>query len=434
MTILVNVYRKESMGDKKKIAVFLGLYKSLNETFVLNELIEMQLRSIPATIYYEAISTKQVQPEYKKIVIPSASIYDCPFRLLKSHMGSVFSAHAQAFFYHPRGYFRALRFLIRVFNYTNVHIFIRAGLLVDALRRDDVNLIYVHDSETVSLLGIMCSFFIGVPCGIIFHTEGLFAKQKFLKEKIMVSNFSVFQSSYSKFYAKLVTGISSEVAQKMFINSSAGIDTDFFKPDNTKERIGTPGALKVVSVARLEELKGLNRLIQAIYLLKKKRIAIWCVIVGYGSKEKELRQLVQSLDLMKEVHFAGKIRHSKKLLHLMQSADMFILPSIVDQKGDRDMQPNVVKEAMAVGLPVIASRLGGIEEVINDGVNGFLLSSCSPADIARAIWSVSRMSKKNIDEIKKQARNTIKKKFDRKKVTEELFNLFDNQINGYPLN
>lgn len=244
-----------------------------------------------------------------------------------------------------------------------------------------------------------------------------------------MTDFSVFQSYYSKMVAINYLHAAPAVIKKMYVISSTGIDTAFFQPKKKPSKYKIIGALRIISVARIEEMKGFDRLIYAIDTLTKKDIHINCQIIGYGSKTHELLQLIRSLHLTGIVTLLGPIAHTPRFVRLLDAADVFVLPSVVDAQGDRDMQPNAVKEAMAMKLIVITPDFGGIREVIQDEKNGFLLKNSGPDSLVHAIENVVRLPPRVRHAMGEQARKTILENYEADDVSDKLINLFQQYAN-----
>jgi glycosyltransferase involved in cell wall biosynthesis len=147
-----------------------------------------------------------------------------------------------------------------------------------------------------------------------------------------------------------------------------GVDIDIFKPafkKNENDRV------KLLFVGRLSEQKRVDYLIEALKNLVGDGLTdVCCEIIGDGPLKKELLNLTNQLNLKKYVKFLGWINRDDLLVHY-QDADIFVLPS-----SDEGM-PNVLLEAMAIGLPIIASNISGNNELVKSGVNGFLFNSKS---------------------------------------------------------
>lgn len=407
------------------IAFFISWHRAANETFVANELYSLQTSGVFGSIYYERLNKKNIQPINLRLNYPCHFIFSYPFRNLRGHKREKIFAHLSLLSLNPIGYLKAVIFFLRMPIAKDRDLFILMGLIAVRLRWSKTALIYIHDGKWISFAGILCSFLAGIPCGVIFHTEYVFARPEDLIQKLVNANFSIFQSLYSRNHAIAITGVDQKVKRNMHVISSPGVDVEFFRPPVNK---AGHSELRMLSIGRLEEMKGFDLLIRAIKIIRGKDIDAQCTIIGYGSREKYLKRLVDKLQLGRYVSFPGFIGHSGELLQQMGNSDIFILPSVVDSKGDRDMQPNAVKEAMAMELLVITSSLGGIEEVIDDGVNGFLLPSSDPGAIAATIMRVWSMPDKSKEVIRRRARNTILNKHEASIIADQLVRLFRKKI------
>jgi glycosyltransferase involved in cell wall biosynthesis len=135
-------------------------------------------------------------------------------------------------------------------------------------------------------------------------------------------------------------------------------------------------------VGRLAVEKGLKYLVEAISLCKKDGIELDLTIVGDGDERKALENLIDEQNLGKYVDFKGFVPLGEEMQKIYRQADVFILPSTSEG------MPKVLIEALANGLVVIASHVGGIPTLIQNGVNGLLIASRSPSSIADAIQKI----------------------------------------------
>lgn len=138
-----------------------------------------------------------------------------------------------------------------------------------------------------------------------------------------------------------------------------------------------------LQVGHLEHRKGQEVLIQAIALLHSRSLLQrnWQVVIeGEGPLRSYLENLVASYGLENYVNLIGK---SDCIFHLYQASDFLVHPSTFN-----DDLPNVVSEAMSLGLPVIASNHAGLPEQVEDGANGFLVTPGDPEMLATALWKV----------------------------------------------
>jgi N-acetyl-alpha-D-glucosaminyl L-malate synthase BshA len=131
----------------------------------------------------------------------------------------------------------------------------------------------------------------------------------------------------------------------------------------------------IIFVGRFRPEKAVKYLIEALAIVRQKDQSVRLLLVGEGPEEDNLKQLVRQFNLGDCVEFAGQIPN-EQVPQYLAAADIFILPSLSEGF------PNVVLEAMAVGLPVVASRVGGLPEIIEEGENGFLVEPKKPEQIA----------------------------------------------------
>jgi glycosyltransferase involved in cell wall biosynthesis len=143
----------------------------------------------------------------------------------------------------------------------------------------------------------------------------------------------------------------------------------------------------IVAIGRLIEKKGFVDLIHACRLLKERGKSFRCEIIGEGPLEKELRGQIDQLDLQDCVELLGPKPQHEIAEHLA-AGTVFVLPSTIDPGGGMDNLPTVIMEAMATGLPVISTAIGGIPEMIVENETGILVPAGDAAALARAIEKV----------------------------------------------
>ncbi len=161
-----------------------------------------------------------------------------------------------------------------------------------------------------------------------------------------------------------------------------GIDLKMFKPVSReksvqkREEFSCRGKRVVGIIARLADVKGHCFLIDAINMVRQTIPDVMLLIVGTGKEEQRLRDQVRRLKLEQHVLFYPTVNQSADLLGIF---DCFVLPSLEEGLGLSIM------EAQAAGLPVIASRVGGIPSLIEDGETGLLVNPGSAEELSEAI-------------------------------------------------
>lgn len=161
-----------------------------------------------------------------------------------------------------------------------------------------------------------------------------------------------------------------------------GIDIDAFAWRAPRDPQQLP--VRLVLVARLVEKKGVRWAILALAHLLRRGRQLELTLVGEGPLRAALQQQVRDLGIAEHVHWRGELSNTQVIGEL-RNADVLLAPSVRASDGDEDAPVNTLKEAMAIGLPVIGTRHGGIPELIEHGVNGYLVPERDDAALADAI-------------------------------------------------
>ena len=170
-----------------------------------------------------------------------------------------------------------------------------------------------------------------------------------------------------------------------------GVDGEKFAPDPRKRRLwrsrlGVPQAAPLVlSVGRMATKKGYHVLLACLGDLLERHGDAHFVLAGGGDLLEKFRAATKAH--RSRVHLPGAVGHDD-LPELYCAADAFVLPAVHDRKGNVDGLPNVILEAMASALPVVASEISGIPLAIDDGVHGYLVPEQDPAALCQALSRV----------------------------------------------
>jgi len=210
-----------------------------------------------------------------------------------------------------------------------------------------------------------------------------------------------------------------------------GADPDRFKPDQSSLDLASTqdrSKNKIIfsSLGRMVHKKGFHLLLQAMSELIKKVPTAHLKIGGEGPLRSVLLDEVKKLGLEEHVSLPGRIPWDQ-VPNFLQSSDVFVLPSIMDEQGNVDGLPTVLLEAMSTGKPVIASRIGGIPLVIEDNINGLIFE-------AGNVQSLTNRMTQLIDDLAlreslgQAARKSVFDKFNWKQVCISLQTLFTDAI------
>ncbi len=166
---------------------------------------------------------------------------------------------------------------------------------------------------------------------------------------------------------------------KVAVSPDKGIDLELFRPDYTTNRFSDPkNNMKILYVGRLSEIKGLGYLIESFKNINHKFPSSRLEMIGDGPVKRNLKKKIDDLGMNDRVDIKGYVKY-EELPEYYRSADIFVLPSLSEGLS------NVLMEAMACGLPVVATDVGGNGELILDGKGGYLVPPKEPSKLYRSL-------------------------------------------------
>ena len=163
-----------------------------------------------------------------------------------------------------------------------------------------------------------------------------------------------------------------------------GIDPAYY---SSKEKISDIKQLDILSIGSLQPYKGFIFLIEACAQLGSRGIPFRCRIVGGGDLRPMLEQAIQKNKLEDSVTLVGP-QTQDEVSQLLQTANCYVQPSIITPSGKMEGIPVVLMEAMASGLPVIASSISGIPELVKNGETGWLVP---PEDVGALVETLEEI-------------------------------------------
>lgn len=239
----------------------------------------------------------------------------------------------------------------------------------------DVGLIYVHFLHTPASVARYAALTRGLPFAFSAHAKDIYTTPRWdLKAKIDDAAWGATCTAYNH---KVLSDLADEPGKVELVYH--GLDTSRFPPPPSRE--GRKGPLRIVSVCRAVEKKGLDDLIAALGRLPKD--LDWRFDHIGGGKTAPLEALSQRLGIADRIAFRGAMAR-EKVIEAYAQADIFALASRIARNGDRDGLPNVIMEAMAMGLPVVSTAVSAVPEIVDEAV-GILTPPQDPAAIAAAI-------------------------------------------------
>jgi glycosyltransferase involved in cell wall biosynthesis len=227
---------------------------------------------------------------------------------------------------------------------------------------------------TISLPGLVSKIFLKKPYIVWARGSDVYLPDKFTKliSKVVLKNASYIIALNEDMKRKINTIYKRE----NIIVVPNGIELEKFKdiyPQKQDNKIKT-----IIFVGTLRPVKGVEYLIKAMSIIHEKLPDTNLLIVGDGPDREKLETLAQELDLQGCTCFAGNVSN-EKIPEYMAKADLFVLPSLSEGF------PLVILEAMASGLPIVTTNIGGLPDIVKNGENGFLVEPKNPEALADKI-------------------------------------------------
>jgi N-acetyl-alpha-D-glucosaminyl L-malate synthase BshA len=302
--------------------------------------------------------------------------------------------------------------------------------LLWTLKKKKIDLIHAHWSLPQGLLGISAKYILKIPCVTTLHGSDIFGLRHPIfrslnKLAIIHSDACTANSRATVNRARKVSGSRNLRIVPM------GVDPNRFRKttavDDLKEKLMLDGEV-ILSVGRLIDLKGTDYLIKALPKVLLRFPKAKALIIGSGPRKNHLLKLAKDLQMQENIVFIDQIPNAE-LSKYYSLADVFVLPSIANQKGETEGFGVVLLEAMACGLPVIGSDVGGIPDIIRNNETGLLVGQKDSQDLSnqliRLLTDAALQNKLAVN-----ARNLIEARFSWEMVAERFIKIYRDVLEG----
>ncbi|EHR72775.1 glycosyltransferase [Burkholderiales bacterium JOSHI_001] len=356
----------------RPIGLLVRMFPKLSETFVLEEVLGLERLGVDLRIYTlappsDAVSHGAAARVRSPVVQVPERPWAAPLDFLACQLGWLAAS--------PSRYLKAARQAASR-GAAGWADFARAGWLARRCRRDGVGHLHTHFIAKPADVAELVQAVAGLPFSVSAHAKDIYLSDAAdLRRKLQAARFTV---TCTDFNCQTLRAIAPQAQVHRMYH---GIDHGVFNP--VRRASGSLVPL-ILSVGRLREKKGLDTLINACRLLQARGVPFRCEIVGYGEQHDSLAAQIAANGLQDEVVLAGKLTREHVIERYARAA-VFVQPSRVAADGDRDGIPNVLLEAMAIGVPVVATRVSGIPELVQHRKSGLLVEPDEPAALADAI-------------------------------------------------
>jgi glycosyltransferase involved in cell wall biosynthesis len=296
-------------------------------------------------------------------------------------------------------------------------IFPKAVYLGAEMRRAGVTHLHAHFANHPTTAAYVIRRLFDIPYSFTGHGADLQVDQHMLEQKVASA---AFVRAISEDGRRLISDYATPRSQEKIVVVPCGVDTAMFTGQPRPRESDRP--LRLLCVATLYEVKGHAYLFEAIARLLERGVDVRCLLVGDGPDRQALEARVAELRLSSRIEFLGQ-RTREEVIGLMHDADLLVVPSIPTSSGRREGLPVVIMEAMSAELPVVASGISGIPELVEDGQTGLLVR---PKDADALADAINRLhtDKELRQRIVASALALVRERYDLDVVSAALLELF----------
>ena len=357
----------------KRVAVLVKRFPRLSETFILNEFLELRRQGLAVDLFaIRDPHESRSQPEALALV-PEVT-YLCTTSLWKELPRMLRTARR-----YPWGTIRATGYSLTRHTLPAIRNLFFALVLVDRLGDGPPAHLHAHFMHAPAAIAFLAHKINGQPYSMTGHAKDIYTT---LPENVQ----------RRCRHARFVTTCTD--ANRRFLVDQLGLDEDKvhlcrhgvdLQRFTSIERAPLPG--RILSIGRLVPKKGFDVLVRASGELHRRGVSFQAHVIGGGDLRPELEELAGLEGVADRIRFFGS-RPQADLLQEFAEAEAFALAPVIMENGDRDGIPNVLLEALASGIPVIASAVSGIPEIIIEGVTGRLVPERRPDLLASVLADV----------------------------------------------
>jgi colanic acid/amylovoran biosynthesis glycosyltransferase len=359
----------------RRIGYVLKRFPRLSETFVAAELIELERQGEQVAVF--AVSRPDESVRHAFVDELRAPVVYLPYRPLRQP-GRVARALRRVLRSDPRGWLEAARYCVWPPRRKGVRRLLQATVLRDEMERAGIDHAHAHFATAAARLANLAWRMGGPSYSVTAHAKDIYHEEvrvDHLRDKLGPARFVAAVSGAGRDHLEELAGLDGRLA--VVPNS-----VDLRRLGPPRSGAGAPGL--VLAVARLVEKKGLHDLVQACGLLRRRAATagIQLEVVGAGPLRGPLREAAERLGV--NARFLGALPQ-EEVLERYRRASVYCLPCVVAGSGDRDGLPTSVLEAMALGVPVVTTAVGGLPEAVIDGRTGLVVPEHDPEALAAAL-------------------------------------------------
>lgn len=366
----------------RKIAYIMSRFPHLPETFILREMDELTRQGFDIALYPLVRQHEETIHEEAKRWLPQVR----PLPLLSWPM---ITANLRAAFKQP-AVFLSLWLYTLLGSWRDPYMLVRLLILLpqsvyaaQAMQKENIDHIHAHYATFPAFAAWVINQLTGISYSVTVHAHDIFVRHTMLKRKLKEAAFVVAISEYNREYLGAVAGRNEIVGKTHIVH--CGIEPQAYEPASLVRKAGDP--LQIVHVGSLQPYKGQRYLIEACRQLQDRGVPFHCTIIGGGEEEANLSKMIKQLGLESVVHLLGS-KTQQDVARFLPTAHCYVQPSVITPSGKMEGIPVALMEAMASRLPVVATAISGIPELVRPGETGFLVPPADASALADALMTV----------------------------------------------
>jgi glycosyltransferase involved in cell wall biosynthesis len=402
------------------LGMILKGYPRISETFISNEI--RLLEKLGFKIHLISMRQPRENFTHDSVKEIQASVDYLPETLLKP-LPRLLYHNLRLAANRPGTYRAALKTAWRRFARTRksatIKHLLQAGYLVQhILPARQVTHLHAHFAHSPTSVALFTSRLTGLPFSFTAHAKDIYTSDpRQICEKIALARFVVTCTEYNrKHLQKLSDGHTTPIHRNYH-----GIDLGLFSTE--MEALHVPAQpYHLLTVARLTAKKGLPTIYKALRMLRERGIEFEHIHIGGGEDRDQIISLIKEFKLGTVARLLGTQPHAVVSEHYRR-ADLFVLGCEIAPNGDRDGIPNVLMESMAMGLPVVATNISGIPELVENERTGLLAPPGNPERLAESMLRMLTdmdLRKRVITAAKRR----VMRKFDNRRLIQELAEVY----------
>lgn len=360
-----------------RIGYLLKMYPRFSETFIVNEILELERQGLEILIF--SLKSPEGGRFHPNLAMVQAPVTYLPEYGQKEFWGFL-KENWEQLKIHSWDLQPALEYAFKDDLNKGMIPFMQALNLCLLLKKYNISHLHAHFASLPAYVAMLANLISGISYSFTAHAKDIYnyqINQELLKDKIARARFVITVSEFNRRHLLNLCDNGNHSKIKVVYN---GINLNLFSPDGGVPRQNN----LILTVGRLVPKKGFEDLIEACNILKSKGENFTCKIVGAGELESVLRQKILEKNLQDQVDLTGP-KTQIEVIELMKQATVFCLPCVVAPDGNRDGLPTVLLEALAMGLPVVSTKLTGIPEIIDHGQDGLLVDPNAPAELSESL-------------------------------------------------